>query len=498
MPSSRIPLNRVTLAAGSCCAVILIITCGVALRRVEAQALPYRVFDLGLYEPSEISETREVSIRATLFQQSGFWFPQPFAGLWEDGTVRELALPAGLERGIAAGLNNQHQVVGSGGVPGPGCPGCPGRRKALLWEPGSTEPVVLPPLPAMGFRAEAAASYAEGINNRGQIVGRSGDGLDLFRGGWQKAVMWSGGSVIELGPGTPTDRLAGSASSINERGDVVGWASFTSTPGGPGPRHAFVWNGTMIDLGSLGGPSGASEAFAINDAGEIAGTTSVAGGRQHAFLWQGGVMMDLGTLPGDTHSAAFGINSDGVVIGVSYTAGCGSCPRRAVLWRQGTIVDLNGLIFPGSGWIFTDATGIDDEGRIVGAGTLDGQPRFFLLEPPPDTDHDGVLDAFDNCPTVPNPGQEDFDGDRHGRACDDNDNDGPLGDLDWDNVRNSSDNCPMVANTDQADSDGDGIGDACDAPNDKAECKDGGWQRFTSLAFRNQGQCVAYTNHNRR
>ena len=35
-----------------------------------------------------------------------------------------------------------------------------------------------------------------------------------------------------------------------------------------------------------------------------------------------------------------------------------------------------------------------------------------------DTDGDGVGDSFDNCPTVPNPGQEDGDGDGLGDACD--------------------------------------------------------------------------------
>ncbi|GFU48843.1 thrombospondin-3b [Trichonephila clavipes] len=61
-----------------------------------------------------------------------------------------------------------------------------------------------------------------------------------------------------------------------------------------------------------------------------------------------------------------------------------------------------------------------------------------------DADNDGIINNPDNCPLVPNPNQED------------NDVDGPdrLGDV--------CDNCPTVPNSDQIDSDGDGVGDACD------------------------------------
>lgn len=56
-----------------------------------------------------------------------------------------------------------------------------------------------------------------------------------------------------------------------------------------------------------------------------------------------------------------------------------------------------------------------------------------------DTDGDGVPDSVDNCPTVPNPGQENEDGDAFGDVCDP---------------------CPPDVNN--ADGDGDGVGDKCD------------------------------------
>ena len=84
----------------------------------------------------------------------------------------------------------------------------------------------------------------------------------------------------------------------------------------------------------------------------------------------------------------------------------------------------------------------------------------------PDDDNDGVADGADNCPTIANANQADGDSDGIGDACDPNPNDGPTGDLDGDGVLNNVDNCPVTPNADQEDFDHDGIGDACDSDDD--------------------------------
>ena len=102
----------------------------------------------------------------------------------------------------------------------------------------------------------------------------------------------------------------------------------------------------------------------------------------------------------------------------------------------------------------------DDQGAT---GTR--QLSLTVFDPDQDTDGDGVADAADNCPTVPNPDQRlttfyaDFDGDGLGDPADSVEDCAQPADF----VANADDNCPAVYSLDTSDSDGDGIGDACDS-----------------------------------
>ena len=100
----------------------------------------------------------------------------------------------------------------------------------------------------------------------------------------------------------------------------------------------------------------------------------------HAFLFTDGTgMADLGTLGGYV-STAFALDGAGNVVGTAENA---SAAMRAFLWTQASAAmrDLNDCIPVNSGWVLTEARGVNDAGQIVGNGLHNGQPRAFLLTP---------------------------------------------------------------------------------------------------------------------
>jgi probable HAF family extracellular repeat protein len=128
------------------------------------------------------------------------------------------------------------------------------------------------------------------------------------------------------------------------------------------PGHAFLWsNGTMTDLGTLGGLD--SEGNAINDNGEVVGTSNTSNGGSSAFADQNGVMTAID--PG----SATAVNDSGEIAGAGPfpVAGTpGDVFQQAFTFQNGQTTVL-GLI-PGEGGVFSDATGINGSGEVVGSG----------------------------------------------------------------------------------------------------------------------------------
>ena len=104
------------------------------------------------------------------------------------------------------------------------------------------------------------------------------------------------------------------------------------------------------------------------------------------------------------------------------------------------------------GDLLGDACDVDDDNDNVTDAVDNCQFNANPLQE--DKDNDTIGDVCDNCIDIPNSDQADTDGDGTGDAC-------GSGDLDKDGV-DKGDNCPLVPNPGQEDTDGDGLGDACD------------------------------------
>jgi probable HAF family extracellular repeat protein len=134
--------------------------------------------------------------------------------------------------------------------------------------------------------------------------------------------------------------------------------------------HAVVWerDGTPTYLGTLGDAANTmyNAAGAINDLGDIVGTSQFTDGTVHSFLWKKGIgMQDLGTLPGAFVTVAgccdTGNNKDEVV-GFSID----ELGSRPFLWSDGAMVDLNTLLPANSPLYLLNAESINEKGEITG------------------------------------------------------------------------------------------------------------------------------------
>ena len=276
------------------------------------------------------------------------------------------------------GINAAGAVVGYGQdfAPEP----VTGVTNGFLWRPdGSFSDLNALPQSGSSF----AFSFARDINDSGMIVGMSNN----------SAVYWQDSGAASNTP-LPLASNAGmsSAFALNSAGTIVG----------ENAGRAVVWQKAAAGPVPLPGPNGAtaltdtSTARAISDNNIIAGygriTQQSGEGATHAVRWT----FDLANpdaitaeelLPPSGYAASFGygVNTAGLVVGQAIS----DPMRSAVLWDEtGAAFLLEDLIALDSriiGFTLTTATGINDQGWIVGDGLMsDGSTRGFLLRPVPE------------------------------------------------------------------------------------------------------------------
>ncbi|MGH7254020.1 MAG: hypothetical protein ACREIE_09510, partial [Nitrospiraceae bacterium] len=242
--------------------------------------------------------------------------------VWESGVMKALPTLGG-NNGFATAVNARGQVVGWAETPvvDPTCKGTQILQfRAVLWEPRRNTKQELPPFPG------DSASAATAINQRGQVVGISGDcDLAVGRFSARRLILWDKGQVSEI------PHLGGEAwhtpMAINERGHVVGFSNPPGVVNGALSPRAFLWTGgaTSINLNTLKDDA-TSQARGINSRGQVVGVSSGPNGNR-AFLWEDGVMKDLTMLVGpgfpDRLLSAQHINDAGVITGTMFETSTG-------------------------------------------------------------------------------------------------------------------------------------------------------------------------------
>ena len=257
---------------------------------------------------------------------------------------------------IAAHVNDSGQVVGTSWSLASFSPGTSGDGRAFLYSGGTMIDIGM--LASGSFAIPSAGAF--GINSSGQIVGLStANGFDEI-----EAFLYTGAVMTGLGtlPSSP-DLKFSDAFAINDSGQVVGEAF--SAIGSVETVDAFLYSGgVMTDIITN------ADAVAINNGGQIVGQLYAPSSFRHAFIYSAGVTRDLGTLGADVSSWALSINASGQVVGISYTAidGFGNpLAPHAFLYSSGAMINI-GDLGGGSAW----AEGINDSGQIVGQSTSSG------------------------------------------------------------------------------------------------------------------------------
>lgn len=321
-----------------------------------------------------------------------------------------LALSAPALAGVSP-MSTLYEVIDLGPNVGGGSPSINGVGTVAL----SSNPQGVPP-PAQTWSNGAFTNYAgisnplNSINNLGDLVGGFGSISGTF--------VYVNGQSLNLNAATGLSRTKGV--DINDSRQIVLQTTLSN------PR-AFVYDansGTTTNLGTLGGSSPFVIPSAINSSSHVVGYSRRSDtSRTRAWIWRGLALAELApTSFTSVDTFAYDINDSGIAVGsidtltpAVFSAGSAQALQtppasdacsilainndafkvgyyrrtiggfRAGFWNDaGLFHNLNELSIAGEeAWTFEAATDVNDDGWIVGFGTLNGASRSFLLRPIP-------------------------------------------------------------------------------------------------------------------
>jgi probable HAF family extracellular repeat protein len=236
----------------------------------------------------------------------------------------------------AEGINDRGQIMGYG-------PGSPPERHVLLWHRGTVTD--------LGF----GATFTPILGSQGEVAATEPCALGA------RPVVWTRGETAVLDSCLLETRVVG----INARGDVLWAGEFGS--GATSFFKAFVWShGANIPVPVASPNDTQSVAQAMNDAGHVVGWSGNINNMNHRYLWAHGEITPLDS----TVSWSLLNNRDQI-------AGTRTTDQSAVMWDRGVLTELRPL-FEGAKSQVND---LNDKGMVVGScSTPSGAERAVVWE----------------------------------------------------------------------------------------------------------------------
>jgi probable HAF family extracellular repeat protein len=178
------------------------------------------------------------------------------------------------------------------------------------------------------------------------------------------------------------------AYAINNRGQIVG--DYTNPDG---TVHGYLWNNGRIT--TIDGPDGTGATLTdINDRGKILGVYSTQPGTLSGFVLNRGRYTTIDH-PDAPYTIPLGINTRGHIVGSTFDALEGATTEaHGFLLRDGADGPFTSIDIPGA-IVGTNATGINDHGRIVGRY---GNPNPTTDQPIPDMTPTNTMSIMSQAP----------------------------------------------------------------------------------------------------